>query len=300
MTLFVGLPNHGDYLGDRPWRALVGLAEAAEEAGVGGVSVVDHVVMGTQLEKYPYGGFPGGPEAPWLEPMTVLSTIAGATEDLRLATGVLISPLRPPALLAKSAATLDALSGGRLVLGVGTGWQAEEYEASGLDFARRHQLLDDGLAACHALWQGGPVDFTSETLSFSQIACYPRPVQAGGVPIWIGGKLTERNLERIVRWGSGWIPAPTDGGKVVAEGMATLRAAMEEAGRDPASVSVRISPRLSLDGNGRVDQEAFVANTRRMLEAGGTDVLVMLQAWCPDPADAPAVLRDLADAMAAV
>jgi probable F420-dependent oxidoreductase len=294
--LSVGLPNHGDYFGGAPWSALVDLAVQVEQAGLDGVSVVDHVVMGSNLDRYPYGSFPGGPDAPWLEPLTVLAAIGGATSRVQLATGILIAPLRPPALLAKTAATLDVLTGGRLVLGVGTGWQAEEYEALGLDWDQRGRLLDDQLAACSALWQGGPVDVESETLSFRGIYSYPRPVQPGGVPFWIGGKLTQRNLDRIVRWGSGWIPAPTDGGKAVAEGVAKLREALEAAGRDPASVRVRVSPRPVRNDDGVLDVEASLRRASRLLEAGGTDLFVLLQAWCPDPAAAPAFLEELSAA----
>src|SRR5215213_11514347 len=110
--LTVGLPNYGPYLGATAWRSLLDLAVAAERAGVDGVSVVDHVVMGSQVDRYPYGRFPGGPQAPWLEPLTVLAAISGVTSRVELATAVLISPLRPAALLAKAAATLDVLSRG--------------------------------------------------------------------------------------------------------------------------------------------------------------------------------------------
>jgi probable F420-dependent oxidoreductase len=284
--LSVGLPNHGDYFGDAPWRALVDLAVQVEEAGLDGISTVDHVVMGGDLSSYPYGGFPGDSSAAWLDPLTVISAIAGATRRISLGTGILISPLRPAALLAKMASTLDVLSGGRVVLGVGTGWQQAEYAAVGVDWTRRGQILDDQLSALRALWSDGPTNLETETLSLDDVYCYPKPVQTGGVPLWIGGKLTQRNLNRIVRWGSGWIPAPTDGPSAVAEGVTTLRAALQGAGRDPGSVKVR----------GALDIEASMRGATRLLEAGGTDLFVLLQAWCPDAARAPEFLRALADA----
>jgi probable F420-dependent oxidoreductase len=298
--LTVGLPNHGDYFQGAPWRALVDLAVQVEEAGLDGVSTVDHVVMGGDLSSYPYGGFPGDADAPWLDPLSVLGVIAGATERITLATGILISPLRPPALLAKMAATLDVLSGGRLTLGVGTGWQRAEYDAVGVDWARRGQLFDDQLAALHALWAEGPTNLSTETLTLADVYCYPKPVRDGGVPLWIGGKLNPRNVDRIVRWGSGWIPAPTDGAKVVAEGVATLRAALEQAGRDPATVRVRVSPRPVRSDDGVLDVEASLRGATRLLESGGTDLFVLLQTWCPDAAQAPAFLRELAAAKAQV
>ena len=292
--LTVGLPNYGSYLSADAWPTLLDLAVTVERAGLDGVSVVDHVVMGSNVDRYPYGRFPGGPEAPWLEPLTVLAAISGVTSRVELATAVLISPLRPAALLAKAAATLDVLSGGRLVLGVGTGWQEEEYRALGVDWERRHQLFDDQLAACAALWTGGPVDVVSPTVRFEGIHCRPRPIRETGVPFWIGGALTERNLTRIVRWGSGWIPAPVDGPNRVADGVRRLRAALEEAGRDPASVRVRVTPQAVRDGGGHVEVAASLAAGEGLLAAGGTDVFVSLMGWCPDPRRAAAFLEELA------
>ncbi|MGY1616138.1 TIGR03619 family F420-dependent LLM class oxidoreductase [Geodermatophilus sp. SYSU D00691] len=293
--LTVGLPSYDSYLGEHGWRTLLDLAAAAEEAGLHGVSVVDHVVMGSRVERYPYGRFPGGPEAPWLEPLTVLAALAAVTERVELATAVLIAPLRPAALLAKTAATVDVLSGGRLVLGVGTGWQEEEYRALGADWERRHQVLDDQLAACAALWAGGPVDLDTGTVRLEGIHCHPRPV-AGEVPVWIGGAMTERNLARIVRWGSGWIPAPVDGPAAVADGVRRLRTALTGAGRDPAAVRVRVTPPAVRDAGGAVDVAASLAGAAELVEAGGTDLFVSLLGWCPDPARAPAFLRELAAA----
>jgi probable F420-dependent oxidoreductase len=291
--LTVGLPNYGSYLGADQWRSLLDLAVLVERTGLDGVSVVDHVVMGSNVDRYPYGRFPGGPEAPWLDPLTVLAAVSGVTTRIELATAVLISPLRPAALLAKTAATLDVLSGGRLVLGVGTGWQEEEYRALGVDWERRHQVFDDQLAACAALWTGGPVDLDSPTVRFAGIHCRPRPARDAGVPFWIGGALSGRNLTRIVRWGSGWIPAPVDGPDAVADGVRRLHAALEEAGRDPASVRVRVTPQAVRDGAGLVDVPASLATGAELLAAGGTDLFVSLMSWCPDPARAPAFLESL-------
>lgn len=290
--LSVGLPNHGSYFGGRAWGGLLDVAAAAEVAGVDGVTVVDHVVMGSSLDRYPYGRFPGGPDAPWLEPLTTLAAIAAVTQRVTLTTGILISPLRPPALLAKTAATLDALSGGRLVLGVGTGWQQEEYEALGLSWRNRHQLLDDQLAACHALWTGGPVDFDAPTLSFRGIHCFPRPSGPSGIPVWIGGALTERSLARIVRWGSGWIPSPVAGPSAIGDGVRKLRPALKHAGRDAAAVRVRASVRPVRDDRGRIDLTASVAATSRLVEAGGTDLFLSLPDWCPDVENAPQFLEE--------
>ena len=146
--------------------AAVELAAAADAAGIDQIAVPDHLAIGPRTDKYPYGRFPLPVDEPWLEPLTLLAAMAGATKRIRLASGVLIAPLRPALLLAKTAATLDVLSGGRLDLGVGLGWQREEFDASGVPFARRAARLDDQLRACRALWRGGAVSFRSETVSF--------------------------------------------------------------------------------------------------------------------------------------
>ena len=121
----------------------------------------DHVVFGERLEEYGRpeiggqagGKQPTGPDGHWLEPLTTLSVLAGMTSRIRLGTNILVAALRRPAVLAKSAATLDVLSGGRLDLGVGVGWQREEYDAAGLDFDGRGRLLDHTLEVCQTLWR---------------------------------------------------------------------------------------------------------------------------------------------------
>src|SRR5262245_1006725 len=217
----------GDRLG-----AVVELAAAAEAAGIDQIAVPDHLAIGPHTEKYPYGRFPLPPDEPWLEPLTLLAAMAGATRRIRLATGVLIAPLRPALLLAKTTATLDVLSGGRLDLGVGVGWQREEFEGNGTPFAARAARLDDQLRACRALWSGGPVSFRSDTVSFDELVCQPRPLQAGGPPLWFGLAASERNAARFAEHGAGWLPMESDPG-AIAQGVALLRRAYQAAGRDP-------------------------------------------------------------------
>jgi alkanesulfonate monooxygenase SsuD/methylene tetrahydromethanopterin reductase-like flavin-dependent oxidoreductase (luciferase family) len=153
--LALGLPTFGSLLGGDP-RGVVDVAVACEGAGADEVVVSDHVVMGPDVSLYPWGRFPTGPDDPWLEPLTVLAAVAAATRRVGLHTSILVAPLRPAALLAKQAATVDGLSGGRLSLGVGTGWQEAEFAAVGVDFAARGQLLDETIGACRALWTSAP------------------------------------------------------------------------------------------------------------------------------------------------
>lgn len=298
--LHVILPNFGDYFPAGEWRKLLDLAVAVEQAGADGLSVVDHVVLGENLSDYPYGEFPCGPASAWLEPLTTLSAIAGRTSAIRLSTSVLIAPLRPAALLAKTVATLDELSGGRLDLGVGMGWLAKEYEATGLDYAERGRLLDFTLAACVALWQGGPTTFSSPGLSFSDVYCYPMPVQLGGVPLWIGGGLSPHNLARIVEYGSGWSSPPGMSREEIGAAVRTLHAALVKAGREPSSVRVRALLTPERGHAGTIDLPRSVAVVPDLMRHGVTDVSVFLSAFLPEPTGAVAVLSRLVAAFRSI
>ena len=130
---------------------VVDTARVAEAAGIHQIALPDHLAIGPNTDAYPYGKFPLPNSEPWLEPVTTLAAIAGATRRIRLGTGVLIAPLRPALLLAKSLATLDVLSRGRVDLGVGLGWQREEFEAAGVAFEGRAARMDDTLRACRVL-----------------------------------------------------------------------------------------------------------------------------------------------------
>jgi probable F420-dependent oxidoreductase len=291
--LSVGLPNFGAALAGDGWGALLDVARIADRTGIDRIVVVDHVVMGPHTDAYAWGRFPTPPDAPWLEPLTVLATLAAVTTRVRLATGILIAPVRGAAVLAKTAATLDVLSGGRLDLGVGTGWQKEEYDAVGLDFARRGQLLSDTLAACTALWRDTPAAVDLPTVSFTETYCVPKPLQPGGVPLWVSGTLIPAVAERVVRWGSGWIPIMTATLDDVREGANRLRKAFADAGRDPAGLQVRGALPVVRGDDKRPDVAASLAGVPALIDAGATDVHVPYQAICRDPEEAQAVFTDL-------
>jgi probable F420-dependent oxidoreductase len=237
--------------------------------------IPDHVAMGPHAERYPYGRFPLPQDEPWPEPLTTLAAMAGASSRVRLATGVLIAPLRPPLLLAKTLATLDALSCGRLDVGVGVGWQEEEYSASGLAFEQRWSLLDDGLRACRALWSDLPARFSSPSVSFEEIWSVPQPVQPGGPPLWFGVRLLPRNIARIVEHGSGWMPMESDA-DTLRDGVAALRAGFERAGRSFESFAVRAHAPVVMADKRTVDLDATLAGVPELLEAGATSIAFAL------------------------
>jgi probable F420-dependent oxidoreductase len=292
-ALSLTIPAFGTFYEPGQLHRVVELARAVEDAGVTTVVVPDHVVIGPHTDRYPWGTFPYGPDAPWLEPLAVLAAIAGATSRLRLSTGILIAPLRPATLLAKTAATIDVLSGGRLDLGVGTGWQREELEATGVDHDRRGQILTDTIAACRALWGPSPASFQSSTVSFRDIWCEPKPVQPGGVPILFSGTLTPRNIDRISTLGDGWIPIMGSTADDVASGVSLLRDALREAGRDPSTLRVRSQLSVVRDAGGRPDLAATLEAVPERAQSGVTDVQLTLQSFARSPEGVPAFLADL-------
>lgn len=296
-TLSVGIPTFGA-VPDRGWRWLLDLGRMLDDAGIDRVVVPDHVVNGPDVADYPWGHFPTGPEAHWLEPLTVLTGIASVTERLRLATGILIAPLRPAPLLAKQVATLDQISGGRVDLGVGTGWQPAEFEAFGLDFAARGQLLTDTMGACRALWERRPATFASESVSFVDTYCSP-PTAQERLPVWFSGTLNARNVARIVELGDGWIPIMGATAEDISTGVERLRTAMISAGRPPESLLVRHPLTAVRDGDKRVDLSATMAAVPAMVEAGATDIHANIQTYDRELTDPAATCQSLAAAFRA-
>jgi probable F420-dependent oxidoreductase len=276
--ILVSLPVGNHPWGDDP-RAQVELAKRVEDAGADGVVLADHVLLGKHVDRYPWGTFPFPSDAPWLEPITVLTAIAAVTERITLATGILIVPLRPATLLAKTIATLDVLSGGRVELGAGTGWQAEEFTAQGLDPAQRGRLLTDFVGACRALWRGGPVSFDSPSVRFDDVWSIPTPVRDGGPPVLFSGTLTERNVDRIVRLGDGWIPIMHETSDGIASGIKRLRDELARAGRDPDSLIVRAPAPIQLGADGAPSLAATLDGVNELTALGVTDVNVHVTAY---------------------
>ena len=265
------------------WQRLFDLAAAADRAGIGRLVVSDHVVFGERLDLYgdpARGGLAGGrqptgPDGAWLEPLTVLAMVGARTERVRLCPMVLLAALRRPIVLAKTAATIDVLTGGRLDLGVGVGWQQEEYEAAGLDFTARGRLLDHTLEVCHALWTQPKASLASPELSFEDVHQMPKPT-AGTVPVWVSGTVNRRSMARLARYGSGWIPWGPDA-QNIESGVAAMRAAVAAEGRDPAEIEVTGTLPLVKDGDGNPQIGPSVAAVPDLVQAGVTDFRLGLQ-----------------------
>lgn len=275
------------------WHALFRRARVLDEAGVDRLVVSDHVVFGEQLDAYGRpelggqagGKQPTGPDGHWLEPLTTLSFVAAQTTRIRLGTNILLAALRRPVVLAKTAATLDVLSGGRLDLGVGVGWQREEYDAAGLDFAQRGRLLDHSLEVCQTLWRNQRAAYDAPELRFDGIHQMPKPRQSGGVPIWVSGTVHERVARRIARFGSGWIPwgpAAAD----PAAGIREMRALLDGIGHDWRDLQVVGNLRTVKSDDGGVDLARTMDAVPALVEAGVTDV----RASIPSAGDEQAAL----------
>ncbi len=275
----------GNFAADPPpdWQRLFDLAEAADRAGVGRLVVSDHVVFGERLDRYgdpSRGGMTGGrqptgPDGAWLEPLTVLAMVGARTSRVRLCSMVLLAALRRPVVLAKTAATIDVLTGGRLDLGVGVGWQQEEYEAAGLDFGSRGRLLDHTLEVCQVLWSEQRASFGSQDLSFEAVHQMPKPV-AGTVPVWVSGTVNPRSMARLARFGSGWIPWGRDAVDV-ASGIASMREAVAAIGRDPTDIEVAGALRVVRDDDGVAQINATMDAVPSLVHAGVTDLRISLR-----------------------
>jgi probable F420-dependent oxidoreductase len=268
------------------WSHLFALARAADASGVDRVMCSDHVVFGERLEEYGKaetggsagGRQPTGPDGHWLDPLTTLSVIAGMTTRVRFRTQILLAALRRPVVLAKMASTLDVLSGGRLDLGVGVGWQSEEYEAAGLPFEGRGRLLDHTLEVCQTLWRNQRASYASPELKFEAIHQMPKPLQAGGVPFWIAGTLRSSTIRRIAAYGSGWIPWGSDAADLT-QSIPRLQDGLVQLGSDPAGLQIvgrlRGPKGEGLDGVLRATEQLPT-----LVAAGVTDFV--LEAQIPD------------------
>ena len=228
---------------------LAHLATTAERCGIESLWTVEHVVIPENYQSpYPYsssGKIPGGEDVSIPDPLLPLTFIAALTKKVKLATGVLILPQRHPLYVAKEVATLDALSNGRAILGIGSGWLKEEFDSLGLDFHARGARTDESIKAMRALWSDGASSFHGKHFNFGPVKCYPKPVQKGGVPIHIGGH-SPAAARRAGRYGDGFFPALGEIPKLK-ELFALMKSEAEKAGRNPASIE------LSTMGRPRVD-----------------------------------------------
>ena len=228
---------------------LAHLAVTAERCGFESIWSVEHVVIPANYQSpYPYsktGKIPGGEDVAILDPLLPLSYAAAVTKTLRLGTGVIILPQRHPLYLAKEMATLDVLSKGRAILGIGSGWLKEEFDALGLDFHTRGARTDESIGAMRALWREAAASFHGRHFDFTGVKSFPKPVQKDGVPIVVGGHSTAA-ARRAGRLGDGFFPAIGDPEKLK-ELFSLMRAEAEKAGRNADRIELSCMGRAKLD-----------------------------------------------------
>ena len=237
-------------------------AQAAEQLGYDHVLVYDHV-LGTHVDRFKDIGFrpPYNYETPFHEPFVLFGYLASATEKLELVTGILILPQRQTALVAKQAAAVDVLSGGRLRLGVGIGWNFTEYESLGENFRNRGRRVEEQVDLLRKLWTNELVDFDGKYHSLSQVGINPLPVQRP-IPIWMGA-MADAAVQRAARIADGWFPqfGPNADGEAA---IARFRGLIRDAGRNPDDVG--IEGRIGL-GRGSDEERGSLLQSWKQLGA---------------------------------
>jgi probable F420-dependent oxidoreductase len=241
----------------RPWAtadSIVSLGTRAEALGFESLWVSDQVVIPSKLQpSYPYGTtrhYDIEANQNFFEALSVLTYLAGRTRRVLLGTSVLVLPYRQPLVVAKQWATLDALSGGRTILGVGAGFMREQFEALGMDtFDRRGAATDEAIRIFRAAWaQGAEVSFTGEVYRFQPVWFLPKPTRPGGPPIWVGGN-GRRSIRRAAELGDGWHTVRI-GLDELRTGVATLHELLDRNGRSAADVVISGKFRLYCPGTG--------------------------------------------------
>jgi probable F420-dependent oxidoreductase len=258
--------------------AAAAFAEAAEDNGFESLWTVEHVVVPSGYEStYPYsatGKMPGREDSPIPDPLIWLAYVAAATDRIRLATGILILPQRNPVVLAKELATLDHLSRGRMILGIGIGWLAEEFDAIGVPFAERAARTDDNVAALRALWSDEP-SHHSEFTRFANCIVRPRPA-GGSIPIHVGGH-SPAAARRAGRLGDGYYPIARGSTGELADLFAIARSTAARAGRDPDAIEMSTGGAAATGSIGRDE-------IRALADIGTDRILVPSFSFWRDPA----------------
>jgi len=212
------------------------LARAVEQIGYDHIDMFDHVVMGFPIEGRAPGPYPAG--MPILEALMTLSHVAAVTSRVTLGTEVLVLPQRQPTLVAKQVSTLDTLSGGRVRLGIGVGWQESEYDALGEDFRTRGARMDEAIRLLRACWGDDRIDFGEKHYRLVAMGMEPKPPQGRRLPIWVGGR-SEPAYRRVGQLGDGWLAGGMPDAESTHRAIASIRRHADAAGRDPSAIGLQ-------------------------------------------------------------
>ena len=257
---------------------MLALAEKAEQLGYESLWTFEHVVVPVDYKsKYPYsadGKMAVTPETNFVDPLVALTAIAARTKKVRLGTGVNILSQANPLYLAKQAASLDFVSNGRFMLGLGVGWLREEFEAVGVPFERRGARFDDYVVAMRKAWSGEVVEHESEFVHWHGFKSHPLPVQRPGVPIVVGGVLGKA-LARVAKYGDGWFAQSSSAANLEPR-LKELAQECRKIGRDPKTVEVSVmwTPQAGLD------------SAKQYRDLGVSRLIVPVMALGMPPADA--------------
>ena len=240
----------------------VELGRAVEERGLDSLFFPEH----THIPASRKSPWPGGADLPkdyWhtYDLFVALGAVAAATKKILLGTGICLVIERDPIVLAKEVASLDMISGGRVVLGIGGGWNAEEMEDHGTSFKQRWKILRERVLAMREIWTKDPSEFHGEYVKFDPMWSFPKPVQKGGIPVLLGSE-AKRCFERVVDYCDGWMPIYRGKNHKLAEGVAELKETAARAGRRFESL------RLSVFGVPGKEDEA-----RKLLDLGFSDLI---------------------------
>jgi probable F420-dependent oxidoreductase len=286
-------------LGTEAWfggdiQGVIELVEIADRMGVDLIGLPEHVAMGDDLSGYPYPASPITRDSDRPEPMVLLAMLAGRTHRIRLSTSVLLIGLRPAVLIAKQIATLDVVSGGRVELSVGAGWQKAEYEFEAIPWEGRFGRMIETIEACRELWSQCPASYQGRHVSFTRAYSKPFPIQGKDIPILLGVAPSDAKIERLAKTADGWEPVGV-GDDDLRRVMARIAARMAELGRDPASFRLKlILPPVKTDG--RTDLAASLRRLPELAALGCAIANVRPAHFCTGPEDFEPVLAKVLEA----
>lgn len=267
MDYGIVLPHFSAFAKEEPAKRIVAAAEAAESLGYSTVWVADHIIFPAKIE----GGYAFNPTDPFLEPLTVLGALALKTSRVKLGTAVLVLPYRHPLYAAKALATIDVLSAGRVIVGVGAGWLEPEFAALGVPLSERGSRTDDTIELFKALWTQDTPHFAGRHFQVDNIKFVPQPVQKPRPPILVGG-MTTGALRRVARLADGWI-AMGKGPEDLKAPLDTLRNLTVKAGRQPEELRICMLPLATPS----LDQ--VIRDVPRYAELGVHHVYLSFRAW---------------------
>jgi probable F420-dependent oxidoreductase len=291
MHVGIALPNYGPLA--KP-ETIFGLAARAEDTGFDSVWVSDHLLAPTNVTSvYPYDRRPDptpsdvGVLEEMYEPLTTLAVLAGRTRRIRLGVSAYVLPYRNPVVTAKQVATLDALSGGRLLLAIGVGWLREEFEALGVPFEQRGARTDEYLAVCRALWNEGEATFEGRFHRLPPVRTGPKPVQQPRFPVWVAGN-SPAAIRRAALHGEGWHAIDLEPDEIGA-GRRRLHAVAHEARCDPSALTVSLRATVHLGGDPTrplAGDQTKIRDDLQRFEAAGVAYLVVNMPRTRDPEQA--------------